>query len=224
MRVEGALFLKHTHGRRIKEGREYEAGWLVFRPTLGPMPPPPSRSGRRSSLPMQSRKAFEPYSVVVLGRKNTVTSISLCAQISPSRGRISKISSANSIPSFPSARRRCRYFRLRAACAAWKLGGSAATLPPDTVVEEDVDAVANRPPSAPASTLPITAVLAVAVAHSSCVRRFQARRTEIVACGVWSNFGMARQGVSCRQNDDCNTGLHSHCFVSPQLNFESKVH
>lgn len=41
--------------------------------TLGPMPPPPSQSGSRSSRPTQSRNALEPYSAVVRGRKNTVT-------------------------------------------------------------------------------------------------------------------------------------------------------
>lgn len=41
--------------------------------TLGPIPLPASTSGRRSSRPTQCKNALEPYPVVVLGRKNTVT-------------------------------------------------------------------------------------------------------------------------------------------------------
>lgn len=85
------------------------------------------------------------------------TSISLLAHISPSSGLISNISSAKSIRSFPSALRRCRYLRFRAACAACKLGGSSTV-------------TADRSFPLPARTSPEDTTTAPD-AHSSFVKR-----------------------------------------------------
>lgn len=78
--------------------------------------------------------------------RETHTWISLRAHISPSSGLISKISSANSIRSFPSALRKWRYLRFKAACAAWKLGGSST----NTLLD-----FPSRPSPEDATTVPL---------------------------------------------------------------------